>query len=664
MRAMGVRNRSAFVVSSWLWVVFMNVFLRIGRLSRGTKQTIQVFSDSALVTLAFLLAMFLRLESWRFVGDPRIWLAFAPVIPVTIGFWATMGLYRTVVRYISSGALKVLLLGGLISAFTLSLSDLAIGTPVPRSVPYIQAMLVFCLAGGSRFVIWALFRQTQSNRRRPVLVYGAGDAGRQLVNALRHGREYQPVAFLDDDAALVGSTIGGLRVFNPLALPSLINDTRARTVLLAIPSATRVRRREIVAAIEVYGLEIKTIPGMADIVSGKAKFSELRSVRPEDLLGRDPVEPNAAMMRRNITGKVVMVSGAGGSIGSELCRQVIGFAPKILILFDVSEYSLYTIDAELRETLLRERLTVRLVPILGSVQDAERLRKVIGQFAVQTIYHAAAYKHVPLVEENVIEGLRNNVFGTRSIARAAAEAGVENFILISTDKAVRPTNVMGASKRLAELICQALARETHTTTFSIVRFGNVLGSSGSVIPLFQAQIERGGPVTVTHRDINRFFMTIPEAAQLVIQAGAMARGGDVFVLDMGDPVRILDLALSMVRMNGLVPYIVDTPDADTAMRGDIQIQVTGLRKGEKLFEELLIGDSPTGTEHPRIMTATEVALDPEPLSELLDQLAQACRDYDIPAIRSILVGAPLAYRPTAMALSDQVWDQQHRAHGA
>jgi len=638
----------------------MNVFLRLGRLPRTTKQAIQVFSDSALITLSFALGMFLRLESWRFLGDPRAWLAFAPVIPLTVGFWAAMGLYRTVVRYISSGALKVLLLGGLISAFTLSLSDLAIGTPVPRSVPYIQAMLVFCLAGGSRFVIWALFRQTQSNHRRPVLVYGAGDAGRQLVNALRHGREYQPVAFLDDDAALVGSTIGGLRVFNPLALPSLINDTRARTVLLAIPSATRVRRREIVAAIEVYGLEIKTIPGMADIVSGKAKFSELRSVRPEDLLGRDPVEPNAAMMRRNITGKVVMVSGAGGSIGSELCRQVIGLAPKILILFDVSEYSLYTIDAELRETLLRERLTVRLVPILGSVQDPERLRKVIGQFAVQTIYHAAAYKHVPLVEENVIEGLRNNVFGTRAIARAAAEARVENFILISTDKAVRPTNVMGASKRLAELICQALARETHTTTFSIVRFGNVLGSSGSVIPLFQAQIERGGPVTVTHRDINRFFMTIPEAAQLVIQAGAMARGGDVFVLDMGDPVRILDLALSMVRMNGLVPYIVDTPDADTAMRGDIQIQVTGLRKGEKLFEELLIGDSPTGTEHPRILTATEVALDPEPLSELLDQLAQACRDYDIPAIRTILVGAPLAYRPTAMALSDQVWDQQHR----
>lgn len=638
----------------------MNFFLLLNRLSRSTKQTIQVLADSALILIAFALAMFLRLESWRFVGDGSIWTAFAPVIPLTVGFWASMGLYRTVVRYISATALKVLLLGALISAFGLSLADLAIGSAVPRSVPFIHAMMVFGLTGGIRFLIWALFRQTLSSSRKAVFVYGAGDAGRQLVNALRYGREYQPVAFLDDDAALVGSTIGGLRVFNPLALPSLINDTRARTVLLAIPSATRVRRREIVAAIEVYGLEIKTIPGMADIVSGKAKFSELRSVRPEDLLGRDPVEPNAAMMRRNITGKVVMVSGAGGSIGSELCRQVIGLAPKILILFDVSEFSLYTIDAELRETLLRERLTVRLVPILGSVQDAERLRKVIGQFAVQTIYHAAAYKHVPLVEENVIEGLRNNVFGTRAIARAAAEAGVENFILISTDKAVRPTNVMGASKRLAELICQALARETHTTTFSIVRFGNVLGSSGSVIPLFQAQIERGGPVTVTHRDINRFFMTIPEAAQLVIQAGAMARGGDVFVLDMGDPVRILDLALSMVRMNGLVPYIVDTPDADTAMRGDIQIQVTGLRKGEKLFEELLIGDSPTGTEHPRIMTATEVALDPEPLSELLDLLAQACRDYDIPAIRTILVGAPLAYRPTAMALSDQVWDQQHR----
>ena len=639
--------------------ISMNLFFLLNRLSRSTKQTIQVLADSALILIAFALAMFLRLESWRFVGDRSIWTAFAPVIPLTVGFWASMGLYRTVVRYISATALKVLLLGALISAFGLSLADLAIGSPVPRSVPFIHAMMVFGLAGGVRFLIWALFRRTLSSSRKAVFVYGAGDAGRQLVNALHHGREYHPVAFLDDDAALLGSTIGGLRVFSPLALPSLIKDTRAQTVLLAIPSATRARRREIVAAIEVYGLKIKTIPGMADIVSGKAKFSELRSVRPEDLLGRDPVEPNSAMMQHNISGKVVLVSGAGGSIGSELCRQIIELKPTALVLFEISEFSLYAIDAELREALARSGRSVRLVPLLGSVCDAARVRAVLDHFKVQTIYHAAAYKHVPLVEENVIEGLNNNVFGTMTIARAAAEVGVENFILISTDKAVRPTNIMGASKRMAELVCQALARDSYKTVFSMVRFGNVLGSSGSVIPLFQAQIERGGPVTVTHRDINRFFMTIPEAAQLVIQAGAMARGGDVFVLDMGEPVKILDLALSMVRMNGLVPYIVDTPEAEIQLRGDIQIQVTGLRKGEKLFEELLIGDSPTGTEHPRILTATETSLDPEALQALLDQLAQACRDYDVPRIRTILIAAPLAYRPTAMALSDHVWDQKN-----
>ncbi|MDA0961870.1 MAG: nucleoside-diphosphate sugar epimerase/dehydratase [Proteobacteria bacterium] len=466
--------------------------------------------------------------------------------------------------------------------------------------------------------------------------------------------------FIDDDPALQNTLIGGLRGFAPSDVKWLTEQMLINSVLLAMPGLSRARRREIIGQIAPLGLEIKTIPGIADVISGRASVSELRRVSPEDLLGRDPVPPRAALMGRNITGKVVLVSGAGGSIGSELCRQIIQHDPAALVLFELSEFALYSITAELRETLARDGKSVRIEPILGSVQNEGRVRSVLRAFGVQTIYHAAAYKHVVLVEENVVDGIVNNVFGTKVLAEAAIAQGVENFILISTDKAVRPTNFMGASKRMAELVCQAMAAEQSRTTFSMVRFGNVLGSSGSVIPRFRKQIEHGGPVTVTHREITRFFMTIPEASQLVIQAGAMARGGDVFVLDMGDPVKILELAQSMIRLHGLKPYIIDQAEEAEPARGDIAIQIVGLNKGEKLYEELLIGNNPKGTDHPRIMTATEVSLRMDQLGGFLDRLQRGCAAYEIEAVRQIFLEAPLAYQPTEAGLHDLTWNATGR----
>ena len=607
------------------------------------------------MVVCFLAAMMLRLEHAEFVSNPLIWIAFLPVVPVTVVVFRRLGLYRSVMRFINGQAFRAIGVGAVVSAVALLVVSQAISAPVPRSVPFIYGVLVLCVLGGVRFVLRGILRGPGVSNRQRIAIYGAGEAGRQLQHALNHGQDYAAVAFIDDDPALQGTLVGGCHVVAPSNIPWLKSELRITSILLAVPSASRARRREIVTTIEPFGLEIKTVPGLADIVSGRAAFSDLRRVNPEDLLGRDPIAPRPDLMGRNITGKVVLVSGAGGSIGSELCRPIVNEDPAALVLFEVSEYALYAIATELRETLAREGRSVRIEPVLGSVQNPARVRAVLRAFGVQTIYHAAAYKHVVMVEENVVEGIVNNVFGTRVMAEAAAELGVESFILVSTDKAVRPTNFMGASKRMAELVCQGLARAPGKTTFSMVRFGNVLGSSGSVIPRFRAQIERGGPVTVTHREITRYFMTIPEASQLVIQAGAMARGGDVFVLDMGEPVRILDLAQTMIRLHGLKPYIIDGPEPAEAERGDIGIQIVGLNKGEKLFEELLIGNDPQGTEHPRIMTATEVSLDHPEMIALLERLQRACNALDVAAIRRVFCEAPLAYRPNDDALHDLMW---------
>lgn len=637
-----------------------NMVTKLLDLDRATKRLIQVAFDVALIPTCFFAAMLLRLESTAFASNPTVWLAFLPVLPVTVFVYRQLGLYRAILRFITGQVFRAIGIGAGVSVVSLIVMDNLLSAPIPRSVPGIYGILLVLTTGGLRFFLRYILRRPVKSRRQPVAIYGAGEAGRQLQNALMHGPEYEPVAFIDDDAALQNTLIAGRRVFGPADIPWLAAELKVTSILLALPSISRARKREIIGQLEPSGLEIKTIPGMADIISGRASFSELRQVMPEDLLGRDPVPPRAELMSKNITGKVVLVSGAGGSIGSELCRQIVQQAPARLVLLEISEYALYAITTELRETLARVEKSVPIEPILGSVQNAGRVSAIIEGFGVQTIYHAAAYKHVVLVEENVVEGVVNNVFGTQVMAEAAAAHGVENFILISTDKAVRPTNFMGASKRMAELVCQGLAARQSHTKFSMVRFGNVLGSSGSVIPRFRAQIQRGGPVTVTHRDITRYFMTIPEAAQLVIQAGAMGRGGDVFVLDMGEPVKIMDLAQSMVRLHGLKPYIVDQFEQPQEERGDIAIQIVGLNKGEKLYEELLVGNDPKGTEHPRIMTASEALLEGEQLEAFLERLQGACATFDIPVLQRIFLEAPLGYQPNGSEVHDLTWNAAHK----
>ena len=468
------------------------------------------------------------------------------------------------------------------------------------------------------------------------------------------------MALLDDDPNLHGMSLGGLKVNPRDKLEELMDKTKAGMILLAIANIKPARRRIILEGMADLKVQIKTIPSMSELIAGNAGISDLRSIQPEDLLGREQVAPITDLIRKNITEKVVMVSGAGGSIGSELCRHILEQQPQSILLYEISEFNLYTIEAELSESARRLNLETVVIPLLGSVNNRSRLESVIAAYGVQTIYHAAAYKHVPLVEENVVEGILNNVFGTLTLASVSQDLGVLNFILISTDKAVRPKNVMGATKRIAELICQAYAQKSTSTIFSMVRFGNVLGSSGSVIPRFRSQIESNGPVTVTHKDITRFFMTIPEAAQLVIQAGAMGKGGDVFVLDMGEPVKILELAQTMIRLAGREPVIVNDLSLCTSQKHEIPIHITGLRKGEKLYEELLIGYDPSPTKHPRIMTASELSLPFDELMTRMDNLLLACRDRDLPNIFETLKDLPLDFIPAGVEIFDLTWNATKR----
>ena len=638
-----------------IYEFFFNYF---SKLSRKKKTALQVILDASLLTFSFLVAMFLRLESLDFVGQLHIWGAlFSSVLATLLVFWG-LGLYQVIIRFLTGKVLVIIGKGVVVTGISLYAADFFFDANLPRSVPFTFVVLAFFAIGGLRFSARRYFRKPNNLQKRPAIIFGAGETGLQLLNALFHGKEFTPVAIIDDDLSLQNLDVGGVRVHSPEKIQHLVDTTGARVILLAIPSMSRVRRRQIVSSLENLGLEIKTIPDMSDIISGKTKISKLHTVSAEDMLGRDPVAPDPELIGEDIFGRVVMVSGAGGSIGSELCRQILFQKPSVLLLYEVSEIALYAIEAELTEEAQRLQYQTRIVPILGSVQNRRCLEAVIKAFMVQTIYHAAAYKHVPLVEENVIEGIQNNVFGTLAFASAAQKFGVEKFILISTDKAVRPTNVMGASKRIAELICQAHDQEAEGTCFSTVRFGNVLGSSGSVIPRFRAQIEAGGPITVTHEDVTRYFMTIPEAAQLVIQAGALGQGGDVFVLDMGSPVKIMDLAFSMVKLHGLTPYMV--ADSNQILLDDedhIQVCVTGLRKGEKLYEELLIGNNPETTKHPQIMTASEVSLPYDILIAMLDRLLQACIDFDLPAVVDILYELPLDYAPLEEDTFDLIWNE-------
>lgn len=643
--------------------IFSLLLAPLFKLPRTYKRVIQFAADSVLIITSFFLAMLLRLDTWSFIAMPRVWWVLPILLPVSLIIFIRLGFYRAVIRYMGMHAFKTVAMGIGASTVSLIAANYMMQLPVPRSVPFIYAMLALLTIGGVRFVIRSLYLKNQLRYKERVLVYGAGTSGRQLVVSLSHGREHEPVAFIDDNGVLDGAFIQGLKVYPPRQITSIVERYGVDKILLAMPSVSRARRRKILQVLEPLAIPVQSIPSTSDLVSGKSRVSELRDIAVEDLLGRDPVPANPILLNVNIKGKIVMVTGAGGSIGSELCRQIIAQQPRQLILLEMTEFALYQIEAELNALAKEQHLNVSIYAVQCSVQNSARLSSIMHAFAVQTVYHAAAYKHVPMVERNMIEGLNNNVLGTLACAQAAIAARAEAFILVSTDKAVRPTNVMGASKRLAELVCQALGEEQNTTLFSMVRFGNVLGSSGSVVPLFRRQIAAGGPVTVTHPEITRYFMTIPEAAQLVIQAGAMARGSDVFVLDMGEPIKIANLAAHMIRLSGLEPHYPQSSGSATSnpnqRKGDIAIVFTGLRPGEKLYEELLIGDNVVSTQHSRIMSAHEISLPWDELNKLLNQLRQAGEQADYEALRDILLKAPIDYRPNGNIV-DWLWEnQQH-----
>ncbi|WP_417533254.1 polysaccharide biosynthesis protein [Marinobacterium stanieri] len=612
---------------------------------RRTKQFIVVLSDYVMLFMACWMALSLRLGD---IVEPmqKYWLPCLLVPLVSVPVMAKLGLYRAVIRYMGHMTLwlsfKAVVLSVLIWVAVLTLLDV----PAPRSVFFIYGFIALTLIAGSRlYARWLIHRFSQGRQRQvrheAVILYGAGEAGAQLASALIAARDLQPVAFVDDDPQKQGTEIAGLRVHSPEELPDLIERFGVDSVLLAISALTRAERRRLVDRISFYPVAVKVLPGVSELASGDISVNDIREVDVIDLLGRDAVEPVPELMGACITGKTVMVTGAGGSIGSELCRQIVQQQPATLVLFELSEYALYSIEAELKQQIEHQGLTLTLVPILGSVTDRGHLTQVMQCFSVNTVYHAAAYKHVPMVEYNMAAGVRNNVVGTWATATAALNAGVEHFVLISTDKAVRPTNVMGATKRVAELVLQALSQSDagKKTRFVMVRFGNVLGSSGSVIPLFRRQIEQGGPVTVTHPEITRYFMTIPEAAALVLQAGSMGEGGDVFVLDMGSPVRIADLAREMIVLAGLSVRDELHPE------GDIEILYTGLRPGEKLYEELLIGENVSKTEHPMIMRAEEESLAWGELEPVLVEIQSHCENGEALPIRDLLQRLVSGYQP-------------------
>jgi len=634
-------------------------------LARQKKAFILISADVFFAMFALWAALSLR-WGWLYMPKGDEWYLFAAAPVIAVPIFVKMGLYRAIIRYMEVRALWTIIqattLYALVFAFVLYESGIK---GVPRTVLPLNWLNMMLLVGGSRFFArWWLGevylnlgggREAKRHSKKNVVIYGAGSAGVQLASALGYGREFRPVAFIDDDVRLHKQKVNGLRIYPLGSLRYLIERHQVSDVLLAMPSANRARKSAIIDLLEPFAVHVMSMPGLSDIAQGKVTVDALQEVDITDLLGRDAVFPDQSLLHANIEGKVVMVTGAGGSIGSELCRQIIRLQPHSLVLFEISEFALYAIEKELQHLLSKAKNAkeIKLMPVLGSVTNANRCEKICKTFSVQTIYHAAAYKHVPMVERNPGEAIWNNVFGTLRIAQAAIKTDVETFVLISTDKAVRPTNTMGATKRFAELILQALslaAGNNAKTRFTMVRFGNVLGSSGSVVPLFKEQIARGGPVTVTDERIIRYFMTIPEASQLVIQAGAMGQGGDVFVLDMGEPIRIVDLAKRMIHLSGLEIKDENHPS------GEIEICFTGLRPGEKLYEELLIDDNVLETSHARIMRAQEHVIAWSELEKMLAKLEQATRNDDFEGVRSVLAQAVTGFVPQC-EIEDLLWKE-------
>jgi len=626
---------------------FDAITARLESLPRDQKRALMIATDLVAIPAALWSALTLKLGTIDHGLGGGAWLYIAALV-AAIPVFMRLGLYRAIVRFIGPRAMVTVLVGVTASVVLLTAANVALmRKPIPSEAFVIYWALAVIYVASTRFIVRQMFH-TRRGGVEQVIIYGAGSTGAQLALALRSGHRYDPVAFVDDNEALHGSLVGGLEVFPPARIPVMRKQEDVSVVLLAMPSASRRRRREILEALESTGLHVQSVPEVSELLTGGARIEEVREIDAKDLLGREPVPPNPALFDACVRGKSVLVTGAGGSIGSELCRQIVELGPKRLIMLEMSELALYNIERELLALIRQEKLSVELVGLLGNAHHKARVREILLAYGVQTVYHAAAYKHVPIVEQNMIEGMHNNVFATWYTAEAALECRVEAFVLISTDKAVNPTNVMGATKRMAEIVLQGLQQRSLGTRFSMVRFGNVLESSGSVVPLFREQIRRGGPVTVTHPDVTRYFMTIPEASQLVIQAGSMAKGGDVFVLDMGKPIRIADLARRMVQLAGLTVRDDAHPD------GDIEILFTGLRPAEKLFEELLIGKNVTGTDHPRILRAIEHSLPWEDVRALLDELLGAMDRFDCATAREVLMRGVREYAPVEK-IQDSVW---------
>ena len=623
---------------------------------RWFKRTLLILNDFAMLSIALWAAYTLRLSRIYVPETPEVLLLMlaAPVVGVLVFYWR--GLYKLVTRFIGPEGTTRIYTAVVIAALVWALVVLMSGVQgQPRSVVVIYALIAAGLIRLSRQWAGAILLKTAPqhtplsfDERKNVIIYGAGPIGIQLMRALNETSNYRPVAFIDSNPSLAGQVVHGVKVVRPEKIGKVISEENITEVLLATPSALRGERRLALKALEEFPVVVKTLPALEDIASGHVEVSDLRPIDVEDLLGRDPVTPDLELMAAQVRGKVVMITGAGGSIGSEMTRQLLQLKPKTLVLFDVSEAALYEISLEIEKLQRRLRSEAEddaseetaVVQVLGTVLDRKLVTRTIEGCGVEVIYHAAAYKHVPIVEVNPFTGLQNNTFGTLIVAEAAKELGVERFVLVSSDKAVRPTNVMGASKRLAELVLQALAQESASTIFTMVRFGNVLDSSGSVVRLFRDQIKAGGPVTVTHPDVVRYFMSMPEAAQLVIQAGAMATGGEVFVLEMGTPVKIDDLARTMIRLSGRELSDDDNPD------GDIAVEYVGLRQGEKLYEELLIGENTTGTNHPRIFKNSEPILSYEELMAALERLDDAIQKADEAELQEMLHATVEGYKPT------------------
>lgn len=610
-------------------------------LSRQIRKSLMILADGLMIPAALWMSFALVESRIISVSLENFFTYYLLSSVVSVITFYRMGLYRTIILYMGLQSalvvLKAVTIATLILSFIIYLlsNNVFLSSAFPASVLPVFWMISLLFVGGGRLMTQAFQQNIIQNFRpkEPVIIYGAGSSGMQLAAALNNGEQYLPVAFVDDSSALMGDTVYGIQVFSPVSMGKIIENFSVRQILLAIPSASHAERKEILNRVEQYPVHVRTVPELFDMVSGKVGVDEIRDIDIVDLLGRDTVPADPQLMGACIKGNSVLVTGAGGSIGAELCHQIIKLEPERIILYDNSEYGLYTIEGELMESLalMGKSKDIQIIALLGSVRNRMQVESAISKFNVKTVYHAAAYKQVPMVEKNIVEGVQNNIFGTLVVAQSAEKYNVEHFVLISTDKAVRPANVMGATKRFAEQILQALAaKENSKIKFSMVRFGNVLGSSGSVVPLFRKQISQGGPITVTHSEVTRYFMTVQEAAQLVIQAGSMASGGDVFVLDMLEPVRIIDLARKMIHLMGYMERDEKSPN------GDIAIKYTGLRPGEKLYEELLIGESVTGTDHPKIMRAEEDFLSWDKLQDLLGRLEKACSTLDQNVIRGVL----------------------------